>query len=1522
MDDLFSPDTPAEPLVETTPNDMMDDALRLDEGRYAVQGTGQDWYQITSQPGIMKFSMIPGAEPLNLELHLLDSDGTFLRRDAQTAGAESFELRVPETRDYFLRVFAVPLGDTPPPDTPLDYTLVVDLPEQIAPDGNDSRATATDLGDSARDIVGTGGVDWWRFDSLSGLIELTMTPAEHLADPDDPRDDLRNLNMEFYDSTGRLLRSDFASGSDAETIDLLVPADGDYFIKVYTAQFGNNPVPENVLLSYTLDFTPATPDSVTDGNDSIATAEPLGEGRHVVTDGTGTDWYRLESPPGVMSFDMTHTGATAPDGTEMNLNMRLYDADGQPVRSGFAPSADESFEYQFPEAATYYLNVYWAPYPDGAPNGTRLDYVLDIDLPTAVTSDGNDTRATAQDLGPVPRDIVGTGGVDWWRFDSLSGLIELTMTPAEHLADPDDPRDDLRNLNVEIYNSDGQRVRSDFAPGTAAETVAYLAPEAGEYFIKVYTAQFRDDPVPENVLLSYTLDVDLPQADTATDGNDTRATAERLTSGSYTVTDGTESDWYRIQTGPGVMNFDMTHTGATAPDGTEMNLNMRLFDAAGNPVRNGFAPLEDESIEFVAPVTGTYFLNIYWSPFLDRDLPNGVRLDYELEVDLPRNTWSRELDFGPIRNASVTVYDIDGDGRDEIFAGAVKTLDPDTAEEIRPGGLIVLEDTGGTKWTQTFPAIAGPDPKTGLVYNTTSVTTAPVFSDVNGDGQIDILVGVGADNRGEFETAGQPGDLGGLYALDAQGNILWFHETVDSFGGENLDANGEPTGGPDGRPDGFYGAPRVFDIDADGVREVIVASWDHYLYVLDGRNGELEFLVDLHDTAGATPAVADLDRDGLFELVVPADISENPRAGLPQQGGILHVMTNYGHQTVPGWDTQVGTSTSEEFRGKFEPQSLWSSPKVVDLDNNGTLEIVQGTGNFFQDDRGEYIKVWNTDGTQRFQLDTNGRVLASPLIADLDGNGSPEIIAATLQGYVHAWSAGGAPLFATQAMPFDNDTMAGRPDVPIARQPIAVDLTGDGNLEIALTLGAQLIVLDAQGNQITNTERVERAFNNYAGSPVARDIDRDGHMELITGGTTADQDRAVIYRWENIVDTPVTDGRIAEYQQIQSLHEIQAFVDRLYDTVLGRDADPNGRNNWIDRLHTGVLSGADVARGFVFSPEFTGRGTSNEEFVTVLYEAFFDRAPDQRGFERWTGDLESGLSRLEVLQGFTGSPQFANLSASFGIRAEARFGDSSDAAELVGDPTESSTLRGGAGDSILRDTTGPVSSVTPNGEAFTGQVFRLYGATLGREPDSTGFLNWYQGLVRGQEGTGGVTLSQAAGAFVNSAEFQKTYGDLDNTDFVTLLYRNVLDRAPDQRGLDRWVGELDSGTSRAEVVLGFSQSGEFRSRTTPDLDEWMRTVRPEWNDVIEGGAGDDTMNGGIGGDTFVFRNGQGGSDVIHGFEPWDQVQLSGFGFRTPAQAIADMRAEGTAVIFERNGQTITFRDTSMADMQRVKYNLS
>jgi serralysin len=73
----------------------------------------------------------------------------------------------------------------------------------------------------------------------------------------------------------------------------------------------------------------------------------------------------------------------------------------------------------------------------------------------------------------------------------------------------------------------------------------------------------------------------------------------------------------------------------------------------------------------------------------------------------------------------------------------------------------------------------------------------------------------------------------------------------------------------------------------------------------------------------------------------------------------------------------------------------------------------------------------------------------------------------------------------------------------------------------------------------------------------------------------------------------------------------------------------------------------------------------------------------------------------------------------------------------------------------------------------------------------------------------GFSLSQVAAAFIASPEFQAKYGNVDNTQFITLLYQNVLDRAPDSGGLQFHLQELEVwGLSRADVLTNFSESPE------------------------------------------------------------------------------------------------------------------
>ncbi|MCB2183995.1 MAG: DUF4214 domain-containing protein [Desulfobulbaceae bacterium] len=113
---------------------------------------------------------------------------------------------------------------------------------------------------------------------------------------------------------------------------------------------------------------------------------------------------------------------------------------------------------------------------------------------------------------------------------------------------------------------------------------------------------------------------------------------------------------------------------------------------------------------------------------------------------------------------------------------------------------------------------------------------------------------------------------------------------------------------------------------------------------------------------------------------------------------------------------------------------------------------------------------------------------------------------------------------------------------------------------------------------------------------------------------------------------------------------IEQFVTRFYEECLGRQPDQEGFTNWVNSLVNGYYTGADLAEKFIFSNEFENFNTSNEEYITILYTAFFNRTADTKELQAWINVLNNGSSREEVLNGFVASSEFIALCDSFGIQ--------------------------------------------------------------------------------------------------------------------------------------------------------------------------------------------------------------------------------------------------------------------------------
>ncbi len=103
-------------------------------------------------------------------------------------------------------------------------------------------------------------------------------------------------------------------------------------------------------------------------------------------------------------------------------------------------------------------------------------------------------------------------------------------------------------------------------------------------------------------------------------------------------------------------------------------------------------------------------------------------------------------------------------------------------------------------------------------------------------------------------------------------------------------------------------------------------------------------------------------------------------------------------------------------------------------------------------------------------------------------------------------------------------------------------------------------------------------------------------------------------------------------------------------------------------------------------------------------------------------------------------------------------------------------------------------------------VNMLYQNILGRETDPQGLTDWVTAIA--QEG---MTGEEVATALIFSDEGRQRTEAYDNTQFVAFLYRALLDREPDIAGLSGWAAALYEGMSRQRVVQGLCRSPEWEN---------------------------------------------------------------------------------------------------------------
>ena len=326
--------------------------------------------------------------------------------------------------------------------------------------------------------------------------------------------------------------------------------------------------------------------------------------------------------------------------------------------------------------------------------------------------------------------------------------------------------------------------------------------------------------------------------------------------------------------------------------------------------------------------------------------------------------------------AAPTLVDLDGDGQLEI---------------LQPG-----MDQHLYAWRGDGSALAGYPvfvQADEFAERTNRILSSPAVGDIDGDGDLDIVLGTSQTAGSEF------GGYGLLYALEADGTVHpgWPLALFAGFAGA-LPYVGE----------GVVVSPALADLDGDGDLEIAANATADQGAIYNHDGTEYADFLAVNSSFGpqsnsgeqaalfmvGNSAFGDITGDGVPDLLAGGTGIGYGSALLARFLKLDHDHLLLGYSGAIDADGRSAPLTG--FPRQVEDISFFGSPTIGDVDGDGAHEVLFGTGHV--------LRTFNADGTEPLpSLFHGGWQVSAPALGDIDGDGWRDVVVTTREGGLFAW---------------------------------------------------------------------------------------------------------------------------------------------------------------------------------------------------------------------------------------------------------------------------------------------------------------------------------------------------------------------------------------------------------------------------------------------------------------------------------------------------------------------------------------